>query len=81
MSDFEHILLDLPSRSDHCIAALTLNRPEGMNASNVVARKMVAAFAITDADDKVRSIIVTGAGRAHLAGVDCSGGADTFLGS
>ena len=52
-----------------------------MNASNVMARKMVAAFAITDADDKVRSIIVTGAGRAHLAGVDCSGGADTFLGS
>ncbi len=80
MSDFEHILLDLPSPDDHCIATLTLNRPEVMNASNVMARKMVAAFAITDADDNVRSIIVTGAGRAHLAGVDGSGGADTFLG-
>ena len=42
---------------------------------------MVAAFAITDANDTVRSIIVTGAGRALLAGADASGGADTFQGS
>ena len=81
MSDFGYILLDPPSRSDHCIATLTLNRPEVMNAPNVMPRKMVAAFDITGADDTVRSIIVTGDGRAHLARVDGSGGPDTFLGS
>ena len=41
---------------------------------------MVAAFAITDADGTVRSVIVTGAGQAHLAGADASGGVDTFQG-
>ena len=82
MSDFEHILLDLPGSDDHGIATLTLNRPEAMNAfTNVMVREMVAAFDITDADNTVRSIIVTGAGRAHLARVDGSGGPDTFLGS
>ena len=82
VSDFEHILLDLPGPDDHGIATLTLNRPEVMNAfTNVMVREMVAAFDITDADDTVRSVIVTGAGRAHLARVDGSGGPDTFLGS
>ena len=79
MSDFEHILLDLPGPDDHGIATLTLNRPEVMNAfTNVMVREMVAAFDITDADDTVRSVIVTGAGRAFCAGADLSGGADTF---
>ena len=71
MSDFEHILLDLPGPDDHGIATLTLNRPEVMNAfTNVMVREMVAAFDITDADDTVRSVIVTGAGRAFCAGAD-----------
>jgi enoyl-CoA hydratase/carnithine racemase len=79
VSDFEHILLDLPGPDDHGIATLTLNRPEVMNAfTNVMVREMVAAFDITDADDRVRSVIVTGAGRAFCAGADLSGGADTF---
>ena len=79
VSDFEHILLDLPGPDDHGIATLTLNRPEAMNAfTNVMVREMVAAFDITDADDTVRSVIVTGAGRAFCAGADLSGGADTF---
>ena len=79
MSDFEHILLDLPGPDDHGIATLTLNRPEVMNAfTNVMVREMVAAFDITDADDTVRSVIVTGAGRAFCAGADLSAGADTF---
>ena len=50
VSDFEHILLDLPGPDDHGIATLTLNRPEAMNAfTNVMVREMVAAFDITDA--------------------------------
>ena len=79
MSDFQHILLDLPGEGDSGIATITLNRPEQMNAfTNVMVREMVAAFDITDADDSVRSVIVTGAGRAFCAGADLSGGADTF---
>jgi enoyl-CoA hydratase/carnithine racemase len=38
--------------------------------------ELIDAFDRADADDKVRAIIVTGAGRAHCAGADLSAGAD-----
>src|SRR5438270_11282343 len=47
------------------IAVVTLNRPEKLNAFNTQMMKdMIAVFDETDADDAVRSVIVTGAGRA-----------------
>ena len=47
------------------IATLTLNRPDRLNAVNgTVIRELVAAFDRADADDGVRAVIVTGAGRA-----------------
>ena len=56
VSDFEHILLDLPGPDDHGIATLTLNRPEVMNAfTNVMVREMVAAFDITEGDFLTRA--------------------------
>jgi enoyl-CoA hydratase/carnithine racemase len=61
------------------IATITLNRPEKMNAFTAQMRDdLVAAFDRTDADDAVRVVIVTGAGRAFCAGADLSTGGKTF---
>jgi enoyl-CoA hydratase/carnithine racemase len=40
--------------------------------------ELIAAFDATDADDAVRAVIVTGAGRAFCAGADLSAGGQTF---
>ncbi len=64
--------------SEH-IATVTLNRPDQLNSfTNVMLRELLAIFDVTDADDNVWAIIVTGAGRAFCAGADLSAGADTF---
>ena len=79
MREFTQISLDLPHRNDHGIAIVTLNRPEKLNAfTDVMVRELIAAFDITDAEDAVRSVVVTGAGQAFCAGADMSGGAETF---
>ena len=61
------------------VATITLNRPDRLNAMNdEMFRGLLAAFDQTDADDSVRAVIVTGAGRAFCAGADLGGGARTF---
>ena len=61
------------------ILTLTLNRPEKLNAfSRAMLAELLDAFDRADADDDVRAIIVTGAGRAFCAGADLSAGAKTF---
>ncbi len=61
------------------IATVTLNRPERMNAFTPQMRdELISVFDETDADDSVRVVIVTGAGRAFCAGADLSGGGATF---
>ncbi|MDH4325698.1 MAG: crotonase/enoyl-CoA hydratase family protein [Betaproteobacteria bacterium] len=61
------------------IATITLHRPEKLNAFTRLMRdELVDAFARADADDEVRAVIVTGAGRAFCAGADLSAGSATF---
>jgi enoyl-CoA hydratase/carnithine racemase len=61
------------------ILTITLNRPDKMNAfTHVMQNELIAAFDAADADDNVRVIIVTGAGRAFCAGADLSSGGATF---
>jgi len=61
------------------IATITLNRPDKLNAFNArMMSDLIKVFDETDADDAVRVVIVTGAGRAFCAGADLSGGGATF---
>jgi enoyl-CoA hydratase/carnithine racemase len=61
------------------ILTLTLNRPDRMNAfTPTMLEELLEAFDRSDADDDVRVVVVTGAGRAFCAGADLEGGGDTF---
>jgi enoyl-CoA hydratase/carnithine racemase len=74
----EQILCEVSDR----IATITLNRPERLNAYTPVMRQeLAAAFRRCDADDDVRVVIVTGAGRGFCAGADLAGGGTTITGA
>ena len=61
------------------VAVVTLNRPERLNAyTRTMGRELAEAFAACDADDAVRAIVVTGAGRGFCAGADMSAGGVQF---
>lgn len=64
---------------DDSVATITLNRPDRLNAfTTTMARELLAAFGTTDADDDVRVVLMTGAGRGFCAGADLERGAGTF---
>ncbi|HEY1614945.1 MAG TPA: crotonase/enoyl-CoA hydratase family protein [Rhizomicrobium sp.] len=73
--DYEQII----SRVADGILTLTLNRPDKLNAfTGTMMKEMIDVFTRANADDAVRAVVVTGAGRAFCAGADLSGGAGTF---
>ncbi|MEI8267028.1 MAG: crotonase/enoyl-CoA hydratase family protein [Betaproteobacteria bacterium] len=74
-SSFECLLYAV----DDGVATITLNRPDKLNAFTAQMRdELIAAFDLTDADDAVRAVVVTGAGRAFCAGADLGAGGNTF---
>jgi enoyl-CoA hydratase/carnithine racemase len=61
------------------VAVLTLNRPEHLNTfSGGMGDELGRAYGACDADDAVRALVVTGAGRAFCAGADMEPGGETF---
>lgn len=65
---------------DDNVATITLNRPDKLNAfTGTMMYELIDAFDQVDADDDVRAVIVTGAGRGFCAGADLStSGGETF---
>ncbi len=76
MSEYQTIQID----RDGPVATLTLNRPDHINAVDSTMRKeLIAGTAELNADDTVRVVVLTGAGRAFCAGADLMemGGVET----
>jgi enoyl-CoA hydratase/carnithine racemase len=73
--NFEQITTELADN----VLTITLNRPERLNAWTAqMGSELTEAFDRADADDEVRAVIVTGAGRGFCAGADLASGGETF---
>ena len=73
--EYQHIRFEVEEQ----VATLTLNRPEQLNAfTGRMGIEWGDALARCDADDAVRAVVITGAGRAFCAGADLARGKDAF---
>jgi 2-(1,2-epoxy-1,2-dihydrophenyl)acetyl-CoA isomerase len=71
VSDERVILYDV----DGAVARITLNRPNSLNAFDAQLRsQLTTALQRAAADDAVRAVILTGAGRAFSSGADLKAG-------
>ncbi|MBS0359948.1 MAG: enoyl-CoA hydratase/isomerase family protein [Proteobacteria bacterium] len=76
-SDYETITLSRQGR----VGVLTLNRPDRLNAINrTMMGEVAAAVAEARADDEVRALVVTGAGKGFCAGADLMGAGQAVAG-
>lgn len=72
---FETILYDVRDE----ILTITLNRPDKLNAwTGQMLQDLLAAFDMSDADDEIGAVVITGAGRGFCAGADLSAGGASF---
>ena len=61
------------------VALITLNRPKKLNAFNQsMLKDFITVLDHCDADDHIKAIVITGAGRAFCSGADLSAGKNTF---
>jgi enoyl-CoA hydratase/carnithine racemase len=75
MPEYEEILYTV----DGPVLTITLNRPDKLNAFTfTMMNELIDAFDHADADDDVRAVVVTGAGRGFCAGADLAAGDGTF---
>ena len=64
-------MADLRVEIADAVATITLDRPDALNALTVpLKEELLTAFAAVGADDAVRAVVLTGAGRAFCAGQD-----------
>lgn len=78
MADTHHLRTDLADG----ILTITLDRPEKMNAfTTQMGQELGAALDRADADDAVRVVVFTGAGKGFCAGADISDGGSVGAGS
>jgi len=62
--------IELEKKGDG-VALLTISRPEALNAMNgAMLGEMSGAIARAEADDEVRVLVITGVGKAFVAGAD-----------
>ena len=73
--EFEQIRYEVADN----VLTLTMNRPDRLNAwTPTMLTELLEAFDRSDADDDVRVVIITGAGRGFCAGADLEAGGSTF---
>ena len=58
---------------------ISLNRPEKLNAfTKTMQDELIKAFDYTDQNDDIKSVVISGEGRAYCAGADLVEGPNTF---
>jgi 2-(1,2-epoxy-1,2-dihydrophenyl)acetyl-CoA isomerase len=71
---YEHVIWE----QDGAVGRITLNRPDTLNAWHAAfGRELRRAIEADAADESVRAVLITGAGRAFSSGADLKAGFDT----
>ena len=73
--EFQEIRYEVEDR----VLTITLDRPDRLNAwTPTMQDELIEALDRADADDDVRAVVFTGAGRGYCAGADLERGGSTF---